>query len=393
HKHHRVVFTWRIYLRSSRKSSSTISQSHLFADIYLDEHVLCKRLHSVLTENTSIAPHIHKLTVSLYQYTGFTDDEVLPLIFDMMASLRIFTLSGNYQSTWMTIPAHTQSAIFRIFSLPTLLTIRLICVFDIPITFFQIPKTLENLILDDFSFDGLLDLDNPPSLFFRSLQLGSLPHDTTRSAIMLPNSCFSQMSDLCSKLTHHTRPTLVHVLKTSARSLTSLKLIHTYTRYASPGENMMLSQFRLPGLANLKFISFNFEIHYSSPTNLQHNGDVVIQQLISFLAANADAMRYIERFTMTFTPLTYRGIARDDRRMPNILRDVECWNDLDKAIKTRCVRRGLRVRLVLIVRSSQPSELVDRRNKWQECMLMTFPPLRERGALALDIEDALSSVW
>ncbi|RDB16545.1 hypothetical protein Hypma_002916 [Hypsizygus marmoreus] len=371
------------------------SQSHLFAEIYLDEHVPCKRLHSVLTENAGIAAHVLKLTVSLFRYNAITDDEVLPLVFDMMTSLRTFTLL-DYLSSWTTIPERTRLSLFQIFALPSLSTIHFTSLFDIPTTFFNVPNSLERLILDNISFDGDLDLNNSPSLFFRSLSLMSLPrrdHDTTRLAIIAPNSCLLQMSELCSKLSHDNLPTLVHVLKTSARSLTSVKLIHTYSKYASPAHNVMLSQFRLPGLENLKFISLKFMIYYSSPTNLQNNGDVIIQELISFLTANADAVRSIERFYITFTPLPYRGTPREDRRMPTILRDVECWNDLDKAINSRYVLPGLRVGLVLVVRSSEPSEQVDRRNEWRECMQVKFPLLRARGVLVLETEDALRSAW
>ncbi|RDB16446.1 hypothetical protein Hypma_002920 [Hypsizygus marmoreus] len=375
------------------------SQSHLFAKIHLDEHVplACKRLHSILTENASITSHVHKLTVSLFRYNVLTDDEVLPLIFDMLTSLRAFWLFTTYGRTWTSIPERTKLSLFQIFALPSLSTIHLTSLFDIPTTFFNVPNTLEQLILDRISFDGVLDLDNSPSLFFRALELRSLPrrdYDTTRHAIIAPKSCLLQMSELCSKLSHDTLPTLVHVLKASAPSLTSIKLSHTYSKYASPGENVMVSQFRLPGIKNLQHISFTFRIYYSLPAELQHNSDVVIQQLISFLAANADAVRSIETLTMTFTPLPYLGAFREDRRFPNLLRELECWNDLDRAVYSHCVLPGLRVGLVLLLRSREPSEQVDRRNEWRECMPVQFPLLRARGALVLDTEDALgSSIW
>ncbi|RDB16445.1 hypothetical protein Hypma_002923 [Hypsizygus marmoreus] len=350
------------------------SQSHLFAEIYFASHLACKRLHSVLTDNASIAPHVHNLTISLYSSPRLIDDEVLPIIFDMLTSLREFTLHGTFhgRSTWTSIPECTKLSLFRLFSLPTLLTIRLTFLFDIPVTFFQIPNTLERLILQNISFDGVLHLDNSPSLFFRSL---SLPYDTTGYANMLPNSCFLHMSELCSKLGHDNLPTLVHIMKMSARSLTSLKLTNMYTNYASL---VRISQFRLPSLQNLKFISFCFKIYYSSPTSLQHNGDVVIQQLISFLAANADAVRVIETFTIMFMPLGYDGTHPEARRLPNILSEIEHWNDLDKAIYTHCVLPGLRVGLVLILDGCEPLELVDRRKEWQE---LTLRDTAKRDAL------------
>ena len=160
------------------RSCSLVSRSFLacarrwlFKHIILDEPASCRAMHRLLCSNQEIAPLIKGLLISIPTWVyeeqppgseyGWPldgkqwvfDEETLPGVLSMLSHLRFFELYANGTLDWCAqFTTATHDAISNLFSLPTLTSIHLSDVLNIPFTIFRNSAALKELALWDCQF-------------------------------------------------------------------------------------------------------------------------------------------------------------------------------------------------------------------------------------------------
>ncbi|RDB16205.1 hypothetical protein Hypma_003127 [Hypsizygus marmoreus] len=405
------------------------SQSHLFHTIRLEEPRSCARLHIVLMRNPGLAVHIHELTLGIFSnmkqvftWLGGGDIDtplLLPRVLDMLTSLRTFTFDVDHQLVWRDIHTDISAALFRLFTRPGLLSIRLMDLHGVPVAFFDVPAKLECLELrdvtfeevvsdDDFDFDSDGAAASGSFLSFESLEFdGGTRAPLAKEREVLVEaissrrrrhgdsySSFSRLTDLCIHPSRVNFAITLPILHTAAHSLTSLKLVHEYRKYFDRnGRDLPAFQFPLSSIPNLRSLALTFIVHYTASEDIHNTCRTVVSHLLVFLTSNANAST-IETLTITIKPTpSHIMFTPKITQLAWALSQIEGWGDIDDALSSsphpHTHPRPLQVTLTLSLLILTRKELSDTRGEWRRWMGTRMVRMREAGMLVLEVESFL----
>ncbi|RDB16403.1 hypothetical protein Hypma_002966 [Hypsizygus marmoreus] len=382
------------------------SRIRLFSSIKLDQAWLCKGLHILLTENPRLATYIHSITLSIGETSWSMEpawlsvDGSLPDVLDMLSSLHSVSLEIDNEVGWMQISPQIAAAIFRMFALPSLMSIRIMGLDEVPISFFYISATIEQLELIEVTFERTSDFDpgTPTSLSFGSLDFDPGLYAPLHVELSLwsaivesPDSCFSRMSTLRVYPSSKNFRTIRPLLGMAADSLVSIHLDLQYRRDCnSTSRDLRAFKFSLSKLTSLQSLSLTFLVLYRTLDELLKNFRTLSRDLLAFLASSASTIERIETLTLTFKPKV--DYALDQKvpwpHLPSILADsIDLWGRLDEAICSYRRSNGFRVNIVLSLQQPRErNQLVDIRRAWQRLMKGKLPMLEERRVLILEAD-------
>ncbi|RDB16506.1 hypothetical protein Hypma_002956 [Hypsizygus marmoreus] len=376
------------------------SQKHLFSFITLDKSLSCDRLYPLLTENPRLCTYIHDILLMIDQETDpqwLSVNKNLSCILDMLTSLCACSISIFNEIDWKDIHPQTTAALFRVFAVPSLASIDILGLYGIPVTFFDIPNVLEQLVLKSVSFARTLDAGttSPRSLCMTALDFSpdakafvNQESDTAFALTAYPDACFSHITDLRIRASRDNLPILLPILNAAAKSLTSLELNHSYAEHEYRDDRGLNTfRFNLANLTNLTRLSFHFTIYFHTFHDLPSTFLTSAQHLTTVLAASASTLARIETLTVTFKP--YDLHSSYEISMVQSFSEFDVWGPLDKAICHDRSSARLRVSIVLSMEIPKLAQLVEARNLWQELMRGKFPMLEERGTVTLEVESSV----
>ncbi|KAJ7608262.1 hypothetical protein FB45DRAFT_524557 [Roridomyces roridus] len=109
------------------------SQRFLFQTVSLTTNSACRQLHLLLTESPHLTKYVRSLAISV---SDVRDCEHLDVL-DLLGGLNSLALTGNYDDgfSWVQISSAIRSSILRLVQLPTIQTLHLDSIKEVPSTF------------------------------------------------------------------------------------------------------------------------------------------------------------------------------------------------------------------------------------------------------------------